>query len=243
MKISRYFISLYLVLHWASVILNAQDTVYVPLKLRAGLEVSGPVMYFIDKNILTTEATFSVDLSERRSVMVGGGFVDYKYSQYNYQYEAGGVFFRAGMDFNLMGAKKAQGKYYTGIGFHYGLSSYNSKVPLLKTENYWGPAETSIPSRSGLAHFVEATPAVRAEIFRNVSIGWNINIRFMLNSGAGNDLRVLYVPGFGDAGKKVATGFSYFISWNIPYKTKRVIILPPPPEEDEDEVPGSGIQP
>lgn len=236
MKItSAYFIDFILVLFIGCSSVQAQDTVYVPLKIRAGVEFIGPVIYYIDKNILATEGNLSIDLNERRTAMIGGGYVDYSYSQYNYDYRANGIFFKTGMDFNLMGPQKSRGKYFTGIGFHYGLSRFSSEVPLLRTENYWGAVETSVPKRSGLAHYLEATPSVRAEIFRNLSIGWSINIRFLLHSGTGNELRMLYLPGFGDAGKRVSTGISYFISWNIPYRTKRVIILPPPPEEEEEE--------
>lgn len=241
-RTSAYFFSIIILIFSGWAVAGAQDTVYVPLKIKVGMEVSGPVTYFFDKDILSTEATLAVDLNEKTTAMIGAGYVDYRYSQFNYNYTANGIFFRTGMDFNLMGAKKAQGKYYTGIGFHYGLSSFRSEVPSFSVDNYWGPFTTSIPKRSGVAHFVEATPGVRAEIIRNLSIGWNINIRVLLSSGTGSDLRTLYLPGFGDAGKRVGTSLSYFITWNIPYKTKRVIILPPAPEEDEDEA-GVGFTP
>lgn len=245
-RISAYFISIVAMTVFGSASLMAQDTVYVPLKIRTALELSGPIKSFFDNNILATEANVSLDISEKRAWMLGGGYVNYNFSQDNseskangiYDYKASGIFLKAGMDFNLLGPKKSQGKYFTGIGLHYGLSRFTSEVPSIKTENYWGPFETSVPSRSGIAHFVEATPSVRAELFRNVSIGWNINIRALISSGTGSDLRMLYLPGFGDAGKKVSTSLSYFITWNIPYRTKRVIILPPPPEEDEEVAPG-----
>jgi hypothetical protein len=234
-RTSRYIISM-LVLSLFCAPVHAQDTVYIPLKIKAGVEVSGPVKYYFNKKILTTEGNLSVDLSEKRTAMIGGGYVNYDYSQYNYDYTAKGIFVKAGIDFNLLGPKKSQGKYFTGIGIHYGLSRFSAEVPSFRTENYWGTIEASIPTRKGLAHYIEVTPSVRTEIFRNLSIGWNINIRVLLKSGTGNDLRMLYLPGFGDAGKRVSSSLSYFISWNIPYRTKRVIILPPPPEEEEEVI-------
>lgn len=233
-RISVYFISILVLIFSGWAVAGAQDTVYVPLKIRLGTEVSGAVKYFFDKNIIPSEFYIAFDLNEKTTALVGGGYADYRYSQYNYNYTAYGKFFRAGMDFNLMGPKKAQGKYYTGIGLHYSISSFSSEVPSLNADNYWGPFTTSIPIKRGIAHFVEATPGVRAEIIRNLSIGWNINIRVLLNSSSGSDLKPLYIPGLGEAGKKVSTSLSYFISWNIPYKTKRVIILPPAPEEEEE---------
>ncbi|HEX2969558.1 MAG TPA: DUF6048 family protein [Bacteroidales bacterium] len=231
--ISIYFISLLFIISGRTY-LAAQDTVYIPLKVRIAAEVSGPIQYFFDKNILITEGNISVDIHEKKSLFAGAGYVDYNYSQEKYDYTVKGSFFKAGMDFNLMGPKKSQGKFFTGIGLHYGISSYRAEVPLFRTENQWGPVEASVPPTSGIAHFFEATPSVRAELFRNVSIGWNINIRVLLKNNTDSDLKMVYLPGFGDTSKKVRTGLGYFLTWNIPFRTKRVIILPPPPEEEEE---------
>jgi hypothetical protein len=58
----------------------------------------------------------------------------------------------------------------------------------------------------------------------------------LLYSGTGNDLKALYIPGFGQAEKRFNIGMSYFLSFNIPYKKIRVIIKKPPPEEPEEPV-------
>lgn len=214
----------------------AQDTIYIPLKLRFGGDLVGPAFRIYDKNILNVEGYFSYDQSERRALMIGAGYSNYKYSQDNYDYETNGMFARAGFDFNLLKPKKSSGIYWGGIGLHYGISGYSYEVPSFTTENYWGTATSSVPKKTSMAHFVEATPGVRAEIFRNLSIGWTISLRFMLSSGAGSDLRPLYIPGFGNGSKNVSSSISYFISWNIPYRTKRIIIQPEE-EEEEEEVP------
>jgi hypothetical protein len=215
---------------------SGQDTINLPLKIRTGIEVSGPALYFSNKDILNAEGYVSADLNAGTSFLIGGGYLDYSYSQYNYDYRNNGFFFRTGFDFNLMKPKKAQGKYFTGIGIHYGLSSYTSEVVSFNTENYWGPVTSSVGSRSSLAHYAELTPGVRAEIFKNVSIGWSINIRMLISSGSGKDITPLYLPGFGNGAKRVSTGLSYYLTWNIPYKRIRVIQKPPAPEEPEEPV-------
>ncbi len=121
-----------------------QDTVTIPLKIRAGIEVSGPVIYFTDKNILNTEGYLSVDLNEKLGVYFGAGYSDYKYSQYNYEYLNKGIFFKAGVDFNLLKPEVAMGKYWAGIGIRYGLSSFTSETPSFRHENYWGTTNSSL---------------------------------------------------------------------------------------------------
>lgn len=230
-----YFISLLALLLSLTREANSQDTVDVPLKIRAGLELSGPAIYFLDKTILNTEGYLGLDLNEKKTVLFGGGYTDYSYSQYNYNYKSKGFFFKGGLDFNLLAVKKADGKYWAGVGFQYGISRFSSELPFYKTDNYWGTVASSVGRRTSWGHFIEAAPSVKAEVFRNVSIGWKINIRMLLYSGSGKDYRPLYIPGFGNAGKRISTGASYFITFNIPYKRITVITKPPEPEEPEEE--------
>ena len=173
----------------------AQDTILIPLKIKVGLEVSGPAIYFSEKNILNAEGYISVDLNEKLSVVLGAGYLNYKYSQYNYSYFNKGIFIRAGVDFNLLKPDKSQGKYWAGIGLRYGLSLFNSEVPSFKQKNYWGTTSSSIAPKTNWGHFIEVSPGVRAEVFRNFSIGWTLSLRMLLYTGTGKDLRPIYFPG------------------------------------------------
>ncbi|HLN20057.1 MAG TPA: DUF6048 family protein [Bacteroidales bacterium] len=231
MRTERIYVFIFSLLVSSFIRVNGQDTVYVPLKLRFGPEVSGIAVYLAEKKTMSLEGYASYDLSENRAVFLSAGYADYPYSQYNYEYKANGIFARTGLDFNLLKPPKSKGIYYAGIGLHYGISRFNSEVSSFTTENYWGPVTSALPDKSGWAHFFEVTPGVRAEIFKNFSIGWIINVRLMLSSGSEKDLRPLYIPGFGNGSKRLNTAISYYISWNIPYRTKRVIIQPEPVEE------------
>jgi hypothetical protein len=213
---------------------SAQDTIPIPLKIKIGLEVSGPAIYYTNKNILNEEGYISLDLDEKRSVILAAGFLNYKYSQYNYTYLNKGSFIRVGMDFNLLKADKSQGKYWAGIGLRYGLSRFNSQVPAFEKTDYWGTTSSSIASKVNWGHFVEFTPGVRTEIFNHLSIGWSISLRMLLYTGTGKNLRPVYFPGFGDGTKTITTGMNYFIVWNIPYKKIKVILKKEVKEEPED---------
>lgn len=209
------------------------DSVIVPLKIRAALEVAGPVLYFTDKNILNLEAYVTADLDEKKSLYFGAGYSDYNYSQYNYSFLAKGSFLKAGVDFNLLRPEIAEGKYWAGLGIHYGLSRFTSKTPVLNHDNYWGSVSSSLPQEKNWAHFLEVAGGFKAEVFTNFSIGWLISIRKLIYTGASKDLRPIFYPGYGEGGNTLTYGLSYFISYNIPFRKIKVAIKPEPVEEKE----------
>ena len=250
-RISVYYTSLLIVLSPCTMQVRAQnqppDTVILPLKIRAGVEVTGPVIYLTDKNNLNAEGYISVDLNAKTGLSLGAGYSDFKYSQYNYEYLNKGFFVKAGVDFNLLKPETAMGKYWAGIGLRYGVSSFTSEIPSFEHKTYWGTTITSIPPASYLGHYLELSPGFRAEIFRNFSMGWSVNLRKLLYTGAGKDLRPIYFPGYGAGGESVSFGISYFLTWNIPYKKIKVNIKQEEPEETEEteitETSGSGFSP
>jgi hypothetical protein len=243
-RISAYFISLSLIIICSLGQVIAQDTLLIPLKMKIGLEVSGPATYFIEKGNLNAEGYFAIDINEKVSALLGAGYLNYKYSQYNYDYLNNGMFLRAGAEFNLLKPQKAMGIYWGGLGIHYGLSRFNSEVTTFTyKDKYWGSKTSSIVNKTNWGHFIEFTPGVRAELIKHISIGWTISLRMLLYAGGGTDVRPIYFPGFGNGTKTVSTGINYFIVWNIPYKKKTVIIKKEEPEEDIEDTDPNAVTP
>jgi len=232
-RISAYFFSLILFIKACSLL--AQDTVLFPLKFRAGIDISGPGIYLSDKNNLSVEGYISFDKSEKMALVLEAGYLNYIYSQYNYDYTSKGAFVRFGTDFNLLKPEVSVGKYWAGIGLRYGVSLFNSETPSFQYENYWGTVISSLPSKKAMGHFIEVAPGVKTEIFRNFSMGWTIRLKLLISGGGGKDLRPIYFPGYGNGGRRTTAGISYFLTWNIPYKTKTVITKPEAIEEEPDE--------
>jgi hypothetical protein len=246
-RISAYFISLLVISFCSLLQAHSQDTILIPLKIKVGLEVSGPAIHYFDTNTLNSEGYISVDMNEKISVVLAGGYSKYNYSQYNYTFNDKGMFIRTGLDFNLLKADKSKGKYYTGIGLRYGLGVFTSETPSLTHTDYWGLTSSSIAQKTKIAHFIEVSPGVRTEIFRNFTMGWTISLRMLLYTSTGKDLRPIYIPGFGNGAKTISTGLNYFFVWNIPYKKINVIMKKDAPEETDDTEPvnnqGSGQPP
>lgn len=210
--------------------------VIIPLKIRTSIEISGPVLYLTNKDNLSIEGSISGDINEKTALFLGAGSAKFKYSQYNYSYQSNGMFFKAGVDFNLLKPQTNMGKYWAGVGIHYCLSSFTSETPFFEHENYWGTSTSSLPPDKIMAHFLEISPGFRAELIRNFSIGWSVSLRRLIYNGTGKDLHPIYIPGYGNGGNPTGVGINYFISWNIPYKKIKVrakLEEPVQPEEAE----------
>jgi len=235
-KISGYIISLSLIICSGQVHsqVSAPDSVIIPLKVMASIEIAGPIMYFIDKNNLSLGGYLSCDLNEKLAIYIGGGYSDYKYSQYNYMYLSKGAFIRSGIDFNILKPETSIGKYRFNIGLHYGLSVLTSETPSFKYENYWGTITSSLPSKHYQGHFLEICPGFRAEIFKNFSIGWSVSLRKLIYTNADKDLRPLYIPGYGSGANTVSAGIGYYLVWSFPFKKIKVSVKPEPAEEAEE---------
>jgi hypothetical protein len=199
-------------------VVAGQDSIPVPKTIKIGADIYGPLYHIYNSKNLTVEGFLSVDIDTGKAVVLEAGYTDYEFSQYNYDYLNHGMFFRAGMDFNLLKPETALGKYYAGVGLRYGLSIFNSETPSLKQDNYWGSATGSIPVSSYMAHFIEASPGIRTEFFKHFEMGWTVRLRFLIYSTTGKNLKAVYIPGFGNGAKIFSPGINYYIIFSIPYK-------------------------
>ena len=234
----RYFISIIFIAAGWGCKLQAQDTIMFPLKLRAGLDLMGASKYFYDKGNANLEVFFSADRNEKLSAIFIAGKGDYAYSRCRddsfmmYDFNSKGIYFKTGVDFNLLNPKKAAGKYSFGVGLRYGVTNYSYDATEINFENYWGRYQTSIQKNRAWGHYLEAAPTIRAEVFKNLSLGWSVSIKKLISSGTGKDIKPVYIPGYGDGSKSFSFALNYSIMWSKQYKEKRVIIHP---REDETE--------
>lgn len=212
-----------------------QDTIDFPLRFGAGAGLFSPVSSLAGKYPRGFEAGAFYDLSERISLAAEGGYSRFVHENYNYRYENNGIYFRLGADYNLLNPVQASGKYYAGIGARYGLALFSHSSPFIDFSNFWGAYSTSAGSTFHASHFIEFTPGVRAELFRNLFIGWGVNLRLLVFGGTGKDMRAVDIPGFGNGSKPLAAGINYYISYRIPYRQKRVIYIKPERDTGDDD--------
>jgi hypothetical protein len=229
-----YIISLLLL---AGVRLSAQDTLLVPLKIRVGFDAAGPVGYFIKNDLKSFGVLGSIDINERFSVEAGTKYSHFSVSEETYDYSSNGMSFVLGPAVNLLKPKMADGQHFIGLGLHYGMSVFSQETPRVEYTNPWGTVSTTLPLSHHTGHFIEFTPGVRTDLTPWLTIGWNISLRVLISDGTDNNLKPVYMPGYGDCSSRIATGASYYISISIPYRTKRIITKPKITEEEEEEEP------
>ena len=234
-----FFISLFL---FAETVAVSQDTVTVPLHIRAGFDISGPVMKLVTKDLISYGIAASADINSSLAATAGIRYSSYNSSDVLYDFMSRGLSITAGADYNFIKANVSQGRYSAGIGLRYGLSFYREEAPMLRYTNEWGAGETSVPAAGHIGHFMEITPGVRAQLFPGVTIGWNLYMRLLISAGAGKDLKPVWMPGYGPGTSGMTTGAEYYISISIPYRKIKVYIKPKvrDTEEEENEVTDTG---
>jgi len=235
-----FFISLFLLGSPAAL---SQDTVTVPLQIRAGFDISGPLLKLVDNDLISYGVLGSVDINSAVAVAAGFRYTTFNSSTPLYDFSGRGLSFTVGPDYNFIKADVAKGRYYAGIGMRYGLSFYREETPMISYTNKWGTGEAFVPAASHTGHFLEITPGVRAELFPGLTIGWNLYMRLLISAGAGKDLKPVWMPGYGAGTSGMTTGAEYFISLSIPYKKIKVFIKPRVQQtEDEEETEGQTTQ-
>lgn len=230
-----FFISLFLL---AETVAFSQDTVTVPLHLRAGFDLSGPIMKLVSNDLISYGILGSADINSSIAATAGIRYSSFNSSEVLYDFRSRGLSFTAGVDYNFIKANVSQGKYYAGIGLRYGLSFYSEEASMLRYTNVWGAGEASVPLERHTGHFLEITPGVRTQLLPGVTVGWNLYMRLLISAGAGRDLKPVWMPGYGPGTKGMATAAEYYISISIPYKKIKVYIKPKVRDSEEEETEG-----
>lgn len=233
-KTSGFFLTISFIGLSLPCITSGQDTIDFPMRAGVGAALYQPVSVLAGRYPQGIELNGFLDLNERLSLAFDAGSSRFRNETHNYSYENKGFYFRGGADLNMLNPVKASGRYYAGLSLKYGVSFFTHSVPYMRYENYWGSFVTNMAGSSCTAHFLDVSPGIRVELFRNFFIGWSVSGRLLLWSGAGKHMRAIDIPGFGSGSKPLTAGINYYISIRIPRGIKRVIWAKPDRGEPED---------
>ena len=113
-------------------------------------------------------------------------------------------------------------------GIRVGYSMFDQTInnyTIYDTNNQtWGQSFINIPIKNTnlSSLWIELILGVKAELFNNLFLGFNLEVKKMINSEIKNNIQNLYVPGFNKTheGSSFGVGFGYKISYLIPIRKK-----------------------
>lgn len=215
-RIFRYSFSLLLLL--CPLAANAQDadTVKASRSLSIGVELTGPVLYSLDRSKYNFEGRLAYRLNYKYFLVIEPGYSGFNFEKHNYEYYSRGMYLRIGTDISLLAPVASRINHFAGIGLRYGLSLFQQATPSISFNNYWGHIDTSVEENSVNAHFIELQGGVKTELFTNVLIGWAVKLRTPLYSSGRNGEKAVYIPGMGSTDSFIAAAVSYYIIYRFP---------------------------
>ncbi|MCD8031441.1 MAG: DUF6048 family protein [Bacteroides sp.] len=179
---------------------------------------------------LSSEISIEADLKNRFYPVFEAGFGSTDtWSETGIHYKSAAPFFRIGMNYNTM--HKKGNRNYLYVGARYGISMFTYDVksmeindpifggslgnPNLIDNIWWGSIPYDHSGMSGTLHWFEIVTGVRAHIWKNISMGWSVRLKYKLMSSISEYGNPWYVPGFGKYKSNI--GMTYTITYKLPF--------------------------
>jgi hypothetical protein len=218
-RISAFIISL---LSLAVSSLHSQDI----KSLRFGVDLIPPLSSFLLGGRTGFEAQADLEFKKDFFLVLEPGFLTASYSDTTFNYKSNGTYLRLGIERNFLNNPKFKGNEVVTIGLRYGISRMqNSASNILIPPSYWNQESNwvSIPEQSFWAHWIEVKAGIKAELVKNLFIGWSVAGRVMLSSGHPSNMTPYLIPGFGRGDRKTTAGFNYYIAYRIPISKRQEV--------------------
>ena len=145
--------------------------------------------------------------------------IDENYLNFTYK----GTYIKTGIDYNMhTNWLDMQNMIFSGIrvGFSMFDQTINNYTIYDTNSQTWGQSIINIPiSNTNLSSlWVELIIGIKAEILNNLFLGFNLDVKKMIDSGSKNNIQNLHIPGFNKTyeGSSFGVGFGYKISYLIP---------------------------
>jgi hypothetical protein len=189
--------------------------------LRVDLDVSPIVTNFLNKGeVFNYEAALQINLNDKYYPVFELGYSGAtKNTASGINYQGNALFYRLGVDFNLMKQKESKKKLNNVFlfGGRLGFSQFNYDLKGIEiTNDYWGTSETrNIENIPATKLWFEIVAGIRVEIAKNIFIGWTVRSKNMLTPDDPGDFKPWHIPGFGINSDNGVWGFNYIIGYKF----------------------------
>ena len=145
--------------------------------------------------------------------------IDENYLNFTYK----GTYIKTGIDYNMhTNWLDMQNMIFSGIRVGYSMfdQTINNYTIYDTNSQTWGQSIINIPiSNTNLSSlWLELIIGIKAEILNNLFLGFNLEVKKMIDSDSKNNIQNLHIPGFNKTyeGSSFGVGFGYKISYLIP---------------------------
>jgi hypothetical protein len=216
-KILGYTISLCLLLAFSA---QAQtDTNKRKGLVRLNIDLLSPVYgYFSDapSKRMGGEAMLEISKNDSLFLVLEAGFHQMDYTRSMYQTISNGLFFRAGVNRNLIKYNNKRDRDILYIGARVSASAYSLSYPVFTLDStYFGKGKNvAVADANYMSFWVEGVFGTRIEIVKNVFLGADLRGALMVYNTNQSDYKTLFVPGFGNP----TSGASLWVNYSVGYK-------------------------
>ena len=208
--------------------------------LRLGADVSKLVRSFLDDNYQGFEINGDYRLTRRLYLAGEIGNEERTLDKDAINFTTKGSYFKAGIDYNLY-QNWLDMENMIFSGFRVGASTFSQTLnnyDIYNINNQYFDEQVTITEPiefDGLtAIWAEIMLGIKAEVFTNLFMGFNVQLKFLVTETSPDNFENLYIPGFNrtyDSGI-IGAGFGYNISYLIPIFKKDKFIIEDSKKDD-----------
>ena len=212
-----------------SLISTVNDSLKIKLKygLRVGGDVGKLIRSYADDNYTGFEV--NADFRIKKALYIAGELgIENKTTTNDYlNVTSKGTYLKAGIDYNMYkNWLNMDNMIYSG--FRIGASSFSQNIndfTVYNTNQYWQPQfpSTELQKFTGLsAIWVELIIGIKAQLFNNLYLGLNVQLKGLVNETVPTNFQNIYIPGFNKTydSSGIGVGYGYSISYLIPLYKK-----------------------
>ncbi len=184
---------------------------------RFGIDLARFIYIFTDPSEIGAEASVDFEIHKNIYPVFELGYNSISESEELFDYSAGGVYARTGMDYNFLPMKDRSVHHSMTIGFRYGMSVFSHSAENVQIANsYWSEYMPEPYENNLTGHWLEIVGGLKTELVPNLFLGWSVRYKILLNPGMDPAMIPELIPGYSTGGENRAFGFSYSILYKIP---------------------------
>lgn len=192
--------------------------------LRLGIDISKIVLSAIDKNYKGLEIVSDYRVAKNWYVATELGYETKTTNEFYTSSTSNGKYIRLGANYNVYkNWLDMNNEIY--VGGRYGLALFkqtlNNYTPNVNSTYFPSENKISNISENLKTHWAEFQLGIKAEIFKNLFVGFSGSYKIGIKIEEPKNFKSLYSPGFNKIFKsKTGFGFNYTISYLIPFTKK-----------------------